>query len=228
MRTKLAHFRFFLFAFALTGLSPSIAYCGDNSSSPSQPTATGQPAAPAAPAAPSPNNEIFKTLRSKCETDVSCGKASGDVCAEAAAILLGSERPDEFRDMSEVQRVKIALRLLEKGVDSSNLAAGRAYDLYAKSDFLLGLATGAYSDPYRANELMAMMTRKSYPGAALRKAGSSVSFFSMTVGDPEKRQACALAAQLKAGGKLDADSLAVADEVIDSNFCKTLNPAPPK
>jgi hypothetical protein len=225
MHKRTARFRFFAFALGLTGLSPSVAYCDE------PPPNYGQPAqqsAPAKPAAPSPNNEIFKVLKAKCETDVSCGRASGDVCAEAAAILVGNDRPDEFREMNEVQRIKIALRLLEKGVDSSNLAASRAYDYYAKFDLLFGLGSGAYADSYRANELMEMMVRKSYPGATLRKARSTVSIFSVTVGDPQKIQACALAAQMKAGGKLDADSLAVADEVISSNFCKTLNAPPVK
>ena len=113
-------------------------------------------------------------------------------------------------------------------MDSSNLAAGRAYDLYASGDFLLGLASGTYADPYRAAELMELMTRKAYPGAALRKARSVVSFFSLTVGDPEKRQGCGLASRLKAEGKLDADSARIADQVLDSNFCKNLAQAAPK
>jgi hypothetical protein len=217
MRSKPAHTHVFVLALALTGLSSTLAYGADDASAPGQ---------PAAAAAPNPNSEIFKTLRARCETDAPCGKTSGDVCADAAAILLGTEPPDEFREMSETQRVKIALRLLEKGVDSSNLAAGRAYDLYGKSDFLLGLTSGAYADPYRANELMEMMSRRSYPGAALRKARATVSFFSMTVGDAEKRQGCALAALMKAGGKLDADSAKIADQVLESNYCVSLNQAP--
>ncbi|MCX7141797.1 MAG: hypothetical protein NT123_12080 [Proteobacteria bacterium] len=141
-------------------------------------------------------------------------------------MLLATETPDEYREMSETQRIKIALRLLEKGVDSSNIAAGRAYDIYGKSDFLLGLSTGSYADPYRANELMEMMTKRSYPGAALRKARATVSFFSMTVGEPEKRQSCALAKQLKAGGTLDADSVKIADQVLESNYCTSMSQQP--
>ena len=228
MRTRRAHFRLFLLALALTGLPPSIAYCDEPPSTYGQPASPAVSGQPAARAVPSQNNEIFKTLRSKCETDAPCGKANGDVCAEAAAILLGSDRPDEFHDMNEIQRIRIALRLLEKGVDSSNIAASRAYDLYAKIEVLFGLGSGAYADPYRANELMEMMTRKSYPGAALRKAGSAVSFFSMAASESERKQACDLATQLKAGGKLDADSVAVADQVLDSSFCKNLYQVPPK
>jgi hypothetical protein len=219
MRTRPARFRFFLFALALGGLPPSVAYCADDASAPGQPGAA---------ATANPSNENYKALKARCETDVACGKASGDVCADAAAILLGSDLPDEFREVNEAQRIKIALRLLEKGVDSSNLAAGRAYDLYAKTDFLFGLTSGAYSDPYRADELMEMMSRKSYPGATLRKARAAVSFFSMTVGDTDKRQGCAMAALMKAGGKLDADSAKVADQVLDSNFCMSLNQTSPK
>jgi hypothetical protein len=219
MRANLTQFRFLPLALALTGLVPSTGYCADDSSAAAQ---------PAAAAAPNPGNVLFKTLKTRCETDVACGKASGDVCADAAAILLGSELPDEFREVSETQRFKIALRLLEKGVDSSNLAAGRAYDLYGKSDYLLGLTAGSYTDPYRASELMEMMTRKGYAGAALRKARAAVSFFSMTVGDADKRQGCALATQLKSGGKLDVDSVKIADQILDTNFCQSLNPAAPK
>jgi len=215
MRTDMTQFQFLLFALALTGFAPSLAYSADEA-----------PAAAQAAAAPSPNSEIFKGLKAKCETDASCGKASGDVCADAAAMLLATETPDEYREMSETQRIKIALRLLEKGVDSSNIAAGRAYDIYGKSDFLLGLSTGSYADPYRANELMEMMTKRSYPGAALRKARATVSFFSMTVGEPEKRQSCALAKQLKAGGTLDADSVKIADQVLESNYCTSMSQQP--
>ena len=89
------------------------------------------------------------------------------------------------------------------------------------------MTSGPYTDPYRANELMEMMTRRAYPGAALRKARATVSFFSMTVGDLEKRQGCALAKQLKARGTLDADSVKIADQVLDSNYCQSpVQPAP--
>jgi hypothetical protein len=47
----------------------------------------------------------------------------------------------------------------------------------------------------------------------------------VTVAEPERKQACELAATMKAGGKLDGDSLAIADDVMDSNFCKSLIPA---
>ncbi|MSQ74126.1 MAG: hypothetical protein EXR27_23090 [Betaproteobacteria bacterium] len=109
--------------------------------------------APAQPTAPSVNNDAFSKLRARCETEVSCGKANGDICAEAAALLFGADIPDQFRDMNEAVRVKIALRLLERGVDSSNLARGRAYDWYSRSEIL---NFGGYADSFRAQELMEM------------------------------------------------------------------------
>ena len=94
--------------------------------------ATATPSAQSA--GPSPRNDAFRKLRAQCETEVPSGKANGDVCVDAAALLVGSDLPDEFREMNEEQRVKIALRLLERGVDSSNRARGRAYDWYNKID----------------------------------------------------------------------------------------------
>lgn len=210
-------FRSLLCALALAALSPAPVHAADEAANP-----------PAAAAVPNPANDAFKALRAQCDSSAACTKAGGDICAEAAALLLGAAPPDDYRDISESQRIKIALRLLEKGVDSSDIAAGRAYDLYAKTDFMFGLSTGSYADPFRANELLEMMSRRAYPGAALRKARAAVAFFSMTVGDAEKRQGCALAAQLKSGGKLDADSVTVADQVLASNYCQSLNQTAPK
>jgi len=169
----------------------------------------------------SANNEIFATLKTRCETDASCGKASGDVCAEAAAVLLGNDPPDLYRDLGSVQRSKVALRLLERGVDNSNMAAARAYDLYGKTD-IAGILTGGVADPFRANELMELMIKRNYSGAALRKARSGVSLLGFASSDTERRQHCEMAGKMLAGGKLDVDSKAIANEIIDSSACKTL------
>jgi hypothetical protein len=170
---------------------------------------------------PSANSEIFVSLKNRCETEAACGKASGDVCAEAAAVLLGNDPPDNFRDMGSVQKTKIAIRLLERGVDSSNLAAARAYDLYAKPD-VVGFLTGGVADSYRAAELLELMTKRNYAGATLRKARSSVSLFSIMTPESEKRQQCDLAKQMLGGGKLDADSKVIANDILDSTICKNL------
>ena len=222
MRTDITLHRFFLIALSLIFFSPAFVYCQYVAPQPSD-----GPGFAAQPSKPSANNEIFKTLKAQCETDVACGKASGDVCADAGAILIGNDPPDDLRERPETQRIKIALRLFEKGVDSSNLAASRAYDLYARTDLLLGALTGGYSDSYRANELMELMFKRSYPGATLRKARSTVSIFSVTVSEADKKQACTLATQLKAEGKLDVDSTRIANEVLDATVCKapTQNPA---
>ena len=115
----------------------------------------------------------------QCETEVPSGKANGDICVEAAMLLvsdpqLGGDVPDEFREMKEDQRVKIALRLLERGVDSSNLARARAYDWYNKIGFL---GMSPYADAYRAKELMDMMVKSGYPGGVLRKIRTNTSIF---------------------------------------------------
>lgn len=170
---------------------------------------------------PSAFNEVYNNLKLRCETEVASGKSSGDVCAEAAAILLGNDPPDNLRDLASVTKSKIALRLLERGVDTSNLAAARAYDMYSKVD-IGGFLTGGVADSYRAAELMDIMTKRNYAGAALRKARSSVSLFSFTTAETEKRQYCDLAKQHIAGGKLDADSKVVAGDILDSTICKNL------
>ncbi len=180
-------------------------------------------AAPARPVAPSANNDAFSKLRERCETEVSCGKTSGDLCAEAAALLFGADLPDQFRDMNEAVRVKIALRLLERGVDSSNLARGRAYDWYSRSEIF---NFGGYADSFRARELMEMMTKSEYPGATLRKARSTVSILSFTSTEADKREGCTVAKKLLSGGKLDADSARIAREVVDTGVCTGFEQSP--
>ena len=215
---------FVLVAFSLIGLSPMLALGQGGGYVAPQPS--DGPGFTAPSGKPSAYTEIFKTLKAQCEADVACGKANGDVCAEAGALLIGNDPPDDLRGLTEVQRIKITLRLYEIGVNSSNLAAGRAYDLYAKADLFLGATTVSYRDPYRAYELMELMQKKSYPGAALRKALSTVSFFTFTVTEPEKKQACAMATQMKAGGKLDVDSLRIANEVLEATICKPSTQTP--
>jgi hypothetical protein len=215
--------RFFVVALAAIFFAPAPAYSqyrGYDAGGPS-----GEPAPASAPAPDRPrglSNEIYRTLKSQCETEVPLGKASGDVCANAAAILLGDDPPDEFRDTNEGQKVKIALRLLEKGVDSSDIAKGRAYDWYSKTEFFGFGSYGGYSDPYRAKELMDMMTKKSYPGGTLRNARANLSLLALTVTEAEKTEGCAVAKRLLAGGKLDADSTKIANEVLDSGHCRNL------
>ena len=167
-------------------------------------------------AGPSASNDSFRKLRAQCETEVPSGKANGDVCVDAAALLVGSDLPDEFREMNEEQRVKIALRLLERGVDSSNRARGRAYDWYNKIGFL---GISAYADAYRARELMDMMIKSNYPGATLRKIRSNTSILSITAPEAEKREGCATAKKLLAEGRLDADSAKIARDVIETGIC---------
>ncbi len=170
---------------------------------------------------PSANNDAYTLLKTRCETEVNSGKSSGDVCAEAAALLLGSDPPDHLRELASVTRTKIALRLLERGVDTSNLAAARAYDLYNKVD-IGGFLTGSVADSYRAAELMDLMVKRKYVGADLRKARASVSMFSIGTTEAEKRQHCDATSKLVAGGKLDADSRLVANDVLDSTICKNM------
>ena len=173
-------------------------------------------AEPTQRAGPSANNESFKQLRTQCEKDVPVGKANGDICVDAAALLLGNDLPDEFREVSEDQRVKIALRLLERGVDSSNLARGKAYDWYDKIGFL---GMGSYADPYRAKELMDMMDKSGYPGGTLRKIRGSTSILSFGASEADKRASCATAKKMMNEGKLDADSMSIAKEVVGSGVC---------
>lgn len=167
----------------------------------------------------SPNNEAYKKLKAQCE-QAACAPTGGDACAEAAAILMGNEPPDEFWQMSGDQRQKISLRLLEMGARNSNLARARAYDLYSAP---LGLF-GGFPDPYRANELMAMMTASAYPGIALRKARNALSMFSFGATPEERAGACPLARDLLAGGRLDVDSQKIAREILDSNTCASKEP----
>lgn len=215
MRTEVSLHRFILIASSMIFFSPALVFCQYEA-----PQSSDGPVFSIPSGKPSANNDIFKTLRARCETDVACGKASGDVCAEAGAILTGIDPPDDIRGLPETQRIRVALRLFEKGVDSSNLAAARAYDLYAKSDLFLGVTTAGYSDSYRANELMDLMTKRSYSGAALRKAKSIVSFLALTVSEADKKQGCALAEKLKAEGKLDVDSVKIANDILNTAICK--------
>jgi hypothetical protein len=179
------------------------------------------PAQASQPAAPSANNEKFKQLRTTCETEVASGKASGDICVEAAMLLVGDPQrgddlPDAYRDVKEDLRIKMALRLLERGVDSSNLARARAYDWYDKVGFL---GMSPYADPYRAQELMDMMIKSGYAGGILRKIRGNTSIIAFGASDTDKKDGCATAKKMLGGGKLDADSAAIAKEVVGSGIC---------
>jgi len=66
---------------------------------------------------------------------------------------------------------------------------------------------------------MTMMTASAYPGAALRKARNALSMFSVGATQEERAGACVLARNLLAGGRMDADSLKIAKEILDSNTC---------
>ena len=175
------------------------------------------------PTGPSVNNDAFKKLRAQCETEVPAGKANGDICAEAASILVSNDLPDEFREVKEDQRIKIALRLLERGVDSSNLARARAFDYYNRIGFL-GLSS--YSDPYRAQELMDMMIKNAYAGGTLRKIRSQTTILSFGATEAEKRDGCNSAKKILAEGKLDADSAVMAREIVGSAICTNYDQAP--
>jgi hypothetical protein len=165
-----------------------------------------------------PSYAEFMNLRKQCETEVPLGKAHGDVCARAASMLLVGEPPEVYRDLSVTQRTKIALRLLEKGVDSSDIAASRAYDLYNLDDI-----TGyGVADAFRAKELMELMLKRGYPGATLRIAVLKVPFYNLNASAAEKTEACQTAKKLLAGGKLDGDSLPLANEILASGYCKSL------
>ncbi len=174
------------------------------------------------PAGPSVNNEKYRALRETCDKD---GKAKPEACLDAAAILVGSDLPDEFREIKEDQRIKIALRLLEKAVDTSNLARAKAFDYYDRIGFL-GMST--YADPYRAKELMDMMNAANYPGGALRKIRSQTTILSFGASEAEKRAACAEAKRMQKELKLDADSAKIAQDVVGSGICQGYEAVPVK
>lgn len=188
-----------------------------------EPNKIGTAAYTPQPSGPSAFNETFKQLRTQCEKDVPMGKASGDICAQAAAILVGNDLPDEFRETKEDQRIKIALRLLERGVDSSNIARGRAYDYYNRIGFL-GMST--YADPYRAKELMDMMIESGYSGGTLRKIRSQTTILSFGATEAEKREGCAQAKKILAQGQLDTDSANLAKEIVASGVCTGYDQVP--
>jgi hypothetical protein len=93
--------------------------------------------------------------------------------------------------------------------------------MYSKTD-LGGFLTGGVADSYRAAELLDIMTKRNYPGAELRKARAAVSLFSFSTAEADKKRNCDLAKNMLAGGKLDADSKSVANDILDTTVCKNL------
>lgn len=178
----------------------------------------GPPRAESLPRAAAGSDEAYKKLRAQCERN-SCAPSGGESCVEAAAMLLSDTPPDEFWQVDQGQRLKIAVRLLEKGTNSSNLARARAYDIYSSFSLI-----GGFSDSYRANELMEMMTASGYPGAALRKARSAVAMFSMSATPEQKVAGCNLAKNLLARGGLDSDSQRLAKEILEAGACTPSEP----
>ena len=210
--------RFKLFAAAAVCCCASVAARADTTEYNTTPLRPGPIMQPSGPSA---NNDAFSKLRTQCEKDVPAGKANGDICAEAAALLVGNDIPDAYREMNEDHRVKFALRLLERGVDSSNLARARAFDWYNKIGFL---GMSAYSDPNRASELMDMMIKSGYSGGVLRKVRGQVSILSLTSTEAERREGCATAKKMRNEGKLDADSEKIAKDVTESGICTGYEP----
>jgi hypothetical protein len=148
-----------------SGLFAAVTAQADTTTYDSRP-AGSTPAYTPAPVGPSINNDKYRQLRETCDREVPLGKANPQACLDAASILVSGDLPDEFREVKEDQRIKIALRLLEKAVDHSDAARGRAFDYYDKIGFL-GMST--YADAYRAKELMEIMQKSNYPGESLRK-----------------------------------------------------------
>lgn len=182
-------------------------------------TAFAQAPAPGAaadqPAASNPastNNEAFAKLRAQCEA-ASCSKGSGDVCVSAAELLLGEDPPDAYRDMDKTQKVRNALRILERGVDSSDRAKAKAYDIYAERGILSSF-TNPNLDPFRAAELLEMMLKNGYPGGAVRKLQQALTFFGA-----DKENTCKEAKAMRARKDLDADSIKILDEMSESFLC---------
>ena len=160
-----------------------------------------------------PSDEAYRKVKAQCE-QTSCAPSGGESCVEAAAMLLSDTPPDAFWQVNPDQRLKIAIRLLEKGTNNSNLARGRAYDIYSSFSLI-----GGFSDSYRANELMEMMTASGYPGAALRKARGAVAMFSLTATPEDKVAGCNLAKNLLARGGLDSDSQRLVKEILEAGAC---------
>lgn len=177
------------------------------------PSAAQKDAAPGA-AQTGTSDEAFRKLRSQCEA-AACSKTGGDVCIAAADSLLDDVPPIAFFEMSKNQRTRIAVRLLEIGVRTSNLARARAYDVYSE---LVIIGTGGQSDPYRARELMDMMVADAFPGGLLRRARQSVGLFSGAT-DAEKAGACKMAKDYLAKGGLDADSTRIARDILGGSVC---------
>lgn len=178
---------------------------------------SGTPAAKPGPRAQGAGNEAFRKLRAQCEAE-SCSPRGGEACAEAAAMVMSETPPDEFFDVSGTLRTKLAIRLLEKGTVSSNLARSRAYDIY--SAFGIGAIVG-HADSYRANELLRMMRADNYVGLQLREARTKTGVFHMGASDEEKARSCNLARTLSARGGLDADSARLAREILSTETCTT-------
>ena len=132
-----------------------------------QETEAGQSAPVAAVA--NPSNELFAKLKAQCNAS-GCDQGSGDVCADAAALITGENMPDALREMSKDQQRKIAIRLLERGAVSSNRARAMAYDLYIEGGFL-GSFSNSSADPVRAEELLELMVKSGFVGGCYVRFG---------------------------------------------------------
>lgn len=172
--------------------------------------AAQQPTGAAVPVA-SANNEVFAKLRAQCEA-TGCSRTGGDVCADAATVLLGEDLPDAYREMDKNQVRKIAVRLLEKATDHSNRARVMAYDIYAgASGGLSFLLMDPNKDPVRAVELLDMMEKSGYVPGIMRKLKSLLSLLSS--GDKDSVAACNKVRAMLAKGGLDRESLQMAKEI---------------
>jgi hypothetical protein len=178
----------------------------------------------AAAAAPvvNPNDALFVKLRVQCEA-VGCNPpGNGDVCVDAVAILMLEEpaSPEFFRDMNKTGKKLLIMRLLEKGVPTSNRARAMAYDMYMESA-ALGSFVNPVSDPYRASELGEMMAASGFVGGKLRQIRDSIKVF----GSRESNAVfCKQGRAILAKGGLDETSLRIANEIDSSSACDKQNP----
>jgi hypothetical protein len=186
-----------------------------------QETEAGQSAPVAAVA--NPSNELFAKLKAQCNAS-GCDQGSGDVCADAAALITGENMPDALREMSKDQQRKIAIRLLERGAVSSNRARAMAYDLYIEGGFL-GSFSNSSADPVRAEELLELMVKSGFVGGVLRQIRDGLVVFSSGDGTDKNVNLCKKGRAILAKGGLDEDSLRVANEIDNAFLCDKANAA---
>ena len=150
----------------------------------------------------------------------SCKAKQANACVQAGLIITSERPPLEVFHLSESQRAKRALRNYEVAIDMGNLEAMElAYGLYYDPNLIVR-ELNSYTDKERANELLAMMVSKNYPGGLLLQAQEYITNPKYLDDIAKKKEACSTVKKYLSRTDISIASQATAKDLNSGIACK--------